>query len=624
MAGVEKALAKLLDEEGLAALKELGNPRVDSIVAEYAALCKPKRVRVFKGTKEDAEALRRASLDAGEERELKTKGHTVHFDGFYDQGRDKSVTRYLLPKGSAPSKHINWTEREEGLKEILGLLDGSMRGKDMLVLFFCLGPVRSRFSIPALQITDSYYVAHCETILYRNGYGEFARLRGSPDFFHFIHSAGRLENNVSADVSKRRIYIDLEENRVFSVNTQYAGNSVGLKKLALRLAINKASKEGWLAEHVFISGVRPLGKRRVSYFAGAFPSACGKTSTAMIPGNTIVGDDIAYLKKGRDGRAYAVNIEKGIFGIIHDVNPADDPVIYKALVAQGEVIFSNVLVNDGVPYWHGMGSEIPERGVNFSGEWFDGKVDEKGERIPPSHKNARYTISISKLENKDENLENPEGVPLAAIIYGGRDSSTEPPVVQSFNWNHGVFMGASLESETTAATIGKEGVVAHNPMANIDFLPISLGRYLQGHIEFGKSLEKPPLIFSVNYFLKNVDGHYLTEKTDKKVWMLWMEGRVHGEFGAVKTPIGFVPKYGDLRHLFEKALGKYYTKEQYASMFEVRVKSLLEKLDRIEAIYKEEPEVPHAFWDELSSQRQRLIEARERFGADHISPFQFE
>ena len=220
------------------------------------------------------------------------------------------------------------------------------------------------FSLRALQITDSAYVTHSETILYRPGYEEFKKLNGSEDFFYFLHSAGRLENNVSVDIDKRRIYIDLEENTVYTVNNQYAGNSVGLKKLAFRLAIQKAHNDGWLAEHMFIMGVH--GKPgRTTYFTGAFPSACGKTSTAMIPGQTIIGDDIAYLRTIND-EIRAVNVEQGIFGIIQDVNPKDDALIYKALTTPRRLFF-NVLISDGVPYWLGMGMDPPDEGINYTG-----------------------------------------------------------------------------------------------------------------------------------------------------------------------------------------------------------------------------------------------------------------
>ena len=442
-------------------LEKLDNQYIMNIVEETVKICKPEKVTVITDSEEDIAYIRKLALINKEEESLRAEGHTFHFDGYYDQARDKTYTKYLLSQEVDWGIEINSIQKEKGLKEIYTFLDGSMTGKEMLVRFFSLGPVNSIFSIKALQITDSAYVAHSEDILYSPGYEEFKKLTGSNDFFFFLHSAGRLENGISVDVDKRRIYIDLDEKKVYSVNNQYAGNSVGLKKLAFRLAIHKAQKEGWLAEHMFLMGVHgPKG--RVTYFTGAYPSACGKTSTAMIPGQTIVGDDIAYLRNIK-GEVRAVNAEKGIFGIIHNINSEDDPLLYEALNSSGEVIFSNVLVNNGIPYWEGMKQTIPERGINFSGEWFKGKKDSQGREIPCSHRNARYTIRLSDLKNIDSNANNPEGVTVKAILYGGRDSDTTMPIVESINWTHGVFLGAIVESETTAATLGVRGVRKHNP-----------------------------------------------------------------------------------------------------------------------------------------------------------------
>ncbi|MFW5991839.1 MAG: phosphoenolpyruvate carboxykinase (GTP), partial [Halanaerobiaceae bacterium] len=462
-----------ISEENMRKLEALNNDKVMEVVEMAVDLCKPEKVTVITDDKEDINYVRQLALDNGEEKPLAMEGHTYHFDGPNDQARDKEHTKYLLKEEEDLGLDINSIEREKGIEEVLSYLDGSMKGKEMLVRFFSLGPNKSIFSIPAMQITDSSYVAHSEDILYRVGYEDFKLLEGSEDFLYFLHSAGHLENGVSADIDKRRIYIDLYEDRVFSVNNQYAGNSVGLKKLAFRLAIKKASKEGWLAEHMFISGVHGPDNR-VTYFTGAFPSACGKTSTAMIPGNTVVGDDIAYLKL-IDGEVRAVNVENGIFGIIRDVNPDDDPTIYKTLTTPRELIVSNVLVKDGKPYWMGMGQEIPEEGINYSGKWYKGKTDENGKELTPSHKNARYTIRIKDLDNCDEKFDAKNGVTVNGIVYGGRDSDTTVPVAQTLDWSHGVFIGACLESETTAATLGQEGVRKHNPMANLDFLAIPIG-----------------------------------------------------------------------------------------------------------------------------------------------------
>jgi|TARA_B100001964_G_C14249320_1_gene609065 phosphoenolpyruvate carboxykinase (GTP) len=616
--------SNLIDEENLKKLKEINNKYVEEIVEKYVKLCKPKKVTVLTGSEEDIAYAKRLALENKEEVQLEIEGHTIHFDGYYDQGRDLINTRVMLPKGKTLSRSIKTIDRDEGLKEIMELLDGIMEGKEMLICFFCLGPTNSKFSIPALQLTDSAYVAHSEAILYRQGYNEFKQLNGSNKFFHFIHSAGTLDDRKNPiNVDKRRVYMDLEEERVFTINNQYAGNSVGLKKLALRLAISKASREDWLCEHMFIMGVHPEGKNRVTYFTGAFPTACGKTSTAMVPDQTIIGDDIAYIRPGEDGTARAVNVEQGIFGIIADINQKDDPLIYKALTTPREVIFSNVLVKDNVPYWLGMGKETPKDGFNFSGEWEQGKKDENGKEIPPAHKNARYTIMINELDNADKDADNPEGVPVSGFIYGGRDSDTSVPVLQSLSWPHGVFIGAAIESETVTGTSDKAGVRKHNPMSNIEFLTVPLGTYIKNHLKFGEDIDNEPKIFATNYFLKE-DGNFLNEKTDKKVWLLWMEGRVHDEYEAIETPRGFIPRYEDLKKLFSKVFGKDYSKEEYEKQFSIRILKLLERLDRIESIYKEEENIPEMFHKHLEQQRERLKKAQEKFGKDVISPFELE
>jgi phosphoenolpyruvate carboxykinase (GTP) len=451
-----------------------------------------------------------------------------------------------------------------------------MRDKEMIVAFFCLGPTASEFAIPCLQITDSAYVAHSESLLYRNGYEEFKARGAKKDFFRFLHSAGALENNVSADVKNKRIYIDIFENTVYSANTQYAGNTVGLKKLALRLAIRKASEEQWLAEHMFIMGVKGPGAKRISYFTGAFPSACGKTATAMLKDETIVGDDIAYLKK-KHGAIYGVNVEAGIFGIISDVNEKNDPLIWDALHRPGEVIFSNVLLTkDNTVRWLGDGLSAPKEGVNFSGQWREGARDASGNAIPCAHKNARYTIRLESLGNCDPHLNDPQGVAIDGVIYGGRDSDTWVPVQEAFDWAHGVItMGASLESETTQATIGKEGVRTFNPMSNIDFLAIPIGRYITMHLDFAKGPTRAPKIFAVNYFLKNKEGKYLNAIDDKHVWIKWMELRVHNEAKVLTMPTGLIPCFEDLARLFKEVLGKDYTREHYETQFGLKYGKIL-------------------------------------------------
>ncbi len=623
---------EIINNSNLEKLKALNNEYVLKVVNEFISLCKPSKVTVVTDSQEDIDYVRNRAIELGEEIKLKLNGHTIHYDGFFtmayhDQARDKGNTQVLVSKDQEDSyPWINTMEREKGLNEILEIMDGCMKGHECVIRFFCLGPKNSKFSILALQITDSFYVAHSEDLLYRAGYEEFKKLDGSNEFFYFIHSSGELAGDppVTKNLGKRRIYIDLKEGRVLSVNNQYAGNSLGLKKLALRLAIYKANNEDWLTEHYFIMGVHPKGKNRSSYFCGAFPSACGKTSTAMLPGQTIVGDDIAYLRISEDGYAHSVNIEKGIFGIIKDVNIKDDPVIFNALTTPRETIFSNVLVKDGDCYWLGDGRVTPNEGLNFSGNWQKGKKDKDGKEIPHAHPNARYTIGIEELNNADPNLHNPDGVPVHGILYGGRDSDTMPPVLESIDWEHGVFLGASIESETTSATLGAEGVRMQQPMANLDFMVVSLGKYLRNHLEFGKKLKHPPRVFATNYFLKNREGKYLNGILDKLCWVIWAEARVHNDFKAITTPIGNIPKYIDLKTLFKQYLDKDYKEEEYIEQFSIRPTKLLEKLDRIEAMYKKEREVPEFFWILLNKQRNLLLQLKSDFDSEGISPFLFQ
>jgi len=623
MGDATKLLKQKLTTEDYNRLMALDNAKLHAFVADAIELTGSESVRICTDSDEDRAYIRALAIEKDEEIALNIRGHTCHFDGYYDQGRDKEVTKYLLPAGSDLGASLNSMDKKEGAEEIRSLLKGSMAGRQMLVMFFCLGPVDSEFSIPCVQITDSPYVGHSETILYRPGYKQFRKIGESPDFFRFIHSEGELEGAVSKNVDKKRIYIDLEENMVYSVNTQYGGNTIGLKKLSLRLAIQKASAEGWLAEHMFILGACGPGGR-ITYFTGAFPSACGKTSTSMLPGQTIIGDDIAYFRK-KNGEMRTVNVEKGIFGIIQDVNAKDDPIIYEALTTPGEVIFSNVLLDgENRPHWLGMGAKLPSDGVNHSGQWHKGRQGPDGKEVTASHKNARYCLNISDLKNMDPRMDDPEGVPVGGVIYGGRDSNTWVPVEQAFNWAEGIILkGASLESETTAATLGAEGVRTFNLMSNLDFLSIPLGKYIQNNLEFADGVENPPMVFSVNYFLKDEKGEYLNGMGDKLVWILWAELRVNGDVQGIKTPTGIIPKHEDLAKLFKENLNAEYTRDDYVQQFTYRVPENLAKLDRVEKIYREKvADTPAILYRTFGKARKRLNEAAKKYG-DNISPLDF-
>ena len=606
-------------------LMAIDNPQLHAFIAEYIELCSPAKVFVCTDSAEDIRYIREAAIRNHEEADLAIEGHTIHFDGYYDQARDKATSKFLLAKGMDLGPEINAMDRDGGIKEIREILSNIMEGKELYVKFFCLGPPNSEFSIPCVQLTDSSYVAHSEDLLYRQGYEEFVRLGDYDRFFKFVHSQGELEDaglglQVSKNIEKRRVYIDLAGEIIYSTNTQYGGNTLGLKKLAMRLAIKRGSKEGWLTEHMLLMGVHGPG-RRTTYFAGAFPSMCGKTATATIEDETIIGDDIAYLRK-IDDRVRAVNVEKGMFGIIEGINSVDDQIIWKALNAPGEIIFSNVLVTeDKGAYWIGKDGQGPQEGVNHSGEWSLGKKDKAGKEILPSHKNARFTLDLATLANVGHELHDPQGVILSGIIYGGRDSDTWVPVEEAFDWAHGIITkGAALESETTAATLGQEGVRQFNPMSNLDFLSVPIGRYIEDNLNFGAGLTVPPRIFSVNYFLRNPDGQFANHKTDKRIWLKWMELRVHGDVDAIKTPTGFIPQYADLQRLFQEILKRDYPEGDYIQQFSIRVPHHLAKIERLMEIYRTRvTDTPQQLFDVLEEQRERLQAAQAQCG-DEIAP----
>jgi phosphoenolpyruvate carboxykinase (GTP) len=340
----------------------------------------------------------------------------------------------------------------------------------------------------------------------------------------------------------------------------------------------------------------------------------------MLPGEKILGDDIAYFRN-INGEFRAVNAESGIFGIIQNVTEKNHPAIWDVLSRPEEVIFSNILVKDGRPYWLGMGQETPDEGINFSGKWFKGKKDAKGNEIPLAHKNARYSVALKALANCDPQLDNPEGVELGGIMYGGRDAKGYVPVQQSFDWTHGIVAyGASLETETTFATVGKEGLPEINLMSIQDFVAIPLGKYVRNNLDFVKGMKRVPLIFGVNYFLRDSEGRFINAVRDKHIWVKWMELRVHGDVEAITAPTGLIPKYEDLAGLFKKVLNKDYTEQDYVKQFTIRIPENLAKVERVEKYHRQNvPGSPDEVFDVLNKQRERLLKLRNEKG-DYVSP----
>ncbi|MDW7659264.1 MAG: phosphoenolpyruvate carboxykinase (GTP) [Bacillota bacterium] len=622
----EKLLKSRMSEESYAKLVALNNQKVIDFIGFFVAHCDPASVYVCNDSEQDVQYVRDQALALGEELQLAHPKQTIHWDGYGDQARDKKSTRFLVYKEYLESmKALNSIEYDEGYAEIMAIAKGIMQGKSAVIQFFAEGLTESPFTIPCIQFTDSWYVAHSEFILYRSAYTHFLKMKeGEKDqFFRFIHSAGALDaNGNSVNLDKRRIYMDTQNNIVYSMNNQYAGNSIGMKKHSMRLAIKKAGQEGWLCEHMFVMAAMDHKKNRKTYFCGAYPSACGKTSTAMIPGEKIVGDDIAYFRN-IGGAFRAVNVEAGMFGIIKDVNAKDDPVIFENLMKNQEVIFSNVLMGpDRMPYWLGMGEETPAEGRNHFGQWQEGIKDAKGNPVDIAHGNARYTMRLDYLDNIDlEGFEAKEGVKVDGILYGGRDSDTTVPVEESPSWRDGILLkAATLESETTSATLGAEGVRNASPMANLDFVSYPLGEYTLNNIRFGEGVEDTPRIFSNNYFMRGADGKFMTSKLAKKVWLHWAEGRIHGEYDAWDTPTGKIPKYEDLAPMFKEYLDETFSREDYTYLFTFRCTKWIGKLERTKAFYaKMDPNTPQeifAYWDAAIA---KIQAARDRFG-NEIKP----
>ena len=630
MSKYDEVLQGLMDDKSFSKLAALKNEKVMEFLGTFAEHCEPASIYVCDDSKEDNLYVRKQALEKGEEFPMANSEQTIHWDGYGDQARDKKNTKFMVYKENLDRmKSLNSVEYEEGLAEIMTISKGIMKGKDVVVLFFSEGPTESPFTIPCVQFTDSWYVAHSEMILYRTAYSHFLKMKDGEkgNFFRFVHSAGELdERGCTKNLDKRRIYMDTQNNIVYSMNDQYAGNSVGLKKHSMRLAINKSGKEGWLCEHMFVMAAIDNEKKRKTYFCGAYPSACGKTSTAMIPGEQIVGDDIAYFRN-INGEFRAVNVEFGMFGIIKDVNAKDDPLIFENLMKNQEVIFSNVLQGpDKKPYWLGMGVEAPAEGKNHFGNWKKGIKDDKGNEVGVAHGNARYTMRLDYLANIDKGgFEGKEGVKVEGILYGGRDSDTTVPVEESPSWKDGILLkAATLESETTSATLGAEGVRNPSPMANLDFVSYPLGEYTMNNIKFGEGVKNTPKVFSNNYFMRNKDGNFMTSKLAKKVWLHWAEGRIHGEYESYDTPTGKIPLYKDLKELFKKHLNEDFSEEDYTYLFTFRCTKWIEKLERTKAFYaKMDANTPKEIFEYWDTAIARIRAAKEKYG-DEIKPGTFK
>ena len=609
------------DEENQARLGKIADEEALLKIANAIAMTDPDAVFVNTGSDADVQRVRDMSLEKGEERALPMVDHTIHFDLAQEQARIIDRTFYIVNEGEETSVLAQKILRDEAQDYIRTHMTGIASGKTLLVGFFSRGPIGAPAAIPALEITTSTYVMHSANILYRNVYDRFdeeAQRVGL--FFTNVHSEGP---NRPQDLPHARVFMDRSWLTTFSTFCTYAGNTLLLKKGNHRFAVDLATyyrREQELSEHMFITGLAGPGGR-VTYFAGAAPSGCGKTTTAMMS-TGFIGDDLAQLWIAEDGTLRAINPECGIFGIVQDVNGESDPYLMKCLREEGtEVIWSNVLIDEhGVPHWVSNGEEPPKRGVNFQGEWWEGKTDANGKPIPLSHPNARATLRNSAIGNYNEAAaEDPNGVGIKVITYSGRDSDTMPPVRVAKTPDHGVVIGASILSAATATEVGAKGV-RRQPWANEPFIPGPLADYMDAQFAFFNSdrLTHKPIMAGLNYFLTHCArggerDALLGEKRDVKAWLGWLELRAHGDVEAIETPIGFIPRYEDLAELFAE-IDKEYPKELYDKQFAFYVNNILDRIALQEEAYRKEKNIPDKLFAIYQEQRKELEALKAKYG----------
>ena len=622
MAKARSVFKKKMDDANLAKIGKIKNEEALLKVANAISMCDPDSAFVDTGSEADMAAIRQMSLEKGEEAPLAIDGHTIHYDLANEQARIVDRTFYIVNRDEKISVLAKKTLRSDALDYVRKWMVGIARGKTLMIGFYTRGPASAPATIPALEISTSTYVMHSANILYRNSFASFdAEVERTGVFFTNVHSEGP---NRDEDLPNARVFMDRSWLTTFSMFCTYAGNTLLMKKGNHRFAVDLATyygQEKMLSEHMFITGMTGPGGRK-TYFAGAAPSGCGKTTTAMV-GTDFIGDDLAQMWIAGDGTLRAVNPERGIFGIVADVNREGDPYLMKCLREPGtEVIFSNVLIDgDKVPHWVGNGEEPPKKGFNFQGEWWEGKTSADGKPIPISHPNARATLANAAIGNYNEAAaEDADGVQVKVITYSGRDSNTMPPIWVAKNPDHGVVIGASIVSAATATEVGATGV-KRQPWANAPFIPGALADYMTAQFKLFNSdtLEDKPIMSGLNYFL--TDGarggegtKLLGEKRDVKVWLGWLERRAHGDVDAIETPLGYIPRYEDLKELFA-GIGKEYPRELYDRQFSLYIDNIVARIDLQKEAYGKEEGIPPQLFEVYAEQREGLMALREKYGA---------